>query len=74
MGARPDFATATEGWLSAGGPHHTVLTTPLGADEPTDLAEVFSTEQVLIDADTPRRGLADELRWSAAHHRLVQRL
>ena len=24
---RPDFATATEGWLTAGGPHHTVLTT-----------------------------------------------
>jgi L-arabinose isomerase len=71
---RPDFPTATEGWLTAGGPHHTVLTTQLGADELTDLAEVFSTELVLIDADTTRRSLAKELRWSAAYHRLAQRL
>ena len=71
---RPDFATATEGWLTAGGPHHTVLSTQLGADELTDLAEVFSTELVVIDADTTRRSLAKELRWSAAYHRLAQRL
>ncbi len=38
------------------------------------LAEVFSTELVLIDADTTRRSLAKELRWSAAYHRLAQRL
>ncbi|MGY1644055.1 L-arabinose isomerase [Geodermatophilus sp. SYSU D00703] len=71
---RPDFSTATEGWLTAGGPHHTVLSTALGADELTDLAEVFSTELVLIDADTTRRSLAKELRWSAAYHRLAQGL
>jgi L-arabinose isomerase len=35
---------------------------------------VFSTELVLIDADTTRRSLAKELRWSAAYHRLNQRL
>jgi L-arabinose isomerase len=71
---RPDFETATEGWLTAGGPHHTVLSTQLGAEELTDLAEVFQTELVLIDADTTRRSLAKELRWSAAYHRLNQRL
>jgi L-arabinose isomerase len=71
---RPDFATATEGWLTAGGPHHTVLTTALGAEELTDLAEVFGTELVLIDADTTRRSLLKELRWSAAYHRLAQRI
>jgi L-arabinose isomerase len=71
---RPDFATATEGWLTAGGPHHTVLSTQLGAEEVTDLAEVFGTELVVIDADTTRRSLAKELRWSAAYHRLAQGL
>ncbi len=71
---RPDFATATEGWLTAGGPHHTVLTTQLDAGALTDLAEVFSTELVLIDAGTTRLGLAKELRWSAAYHRLALRL
>ncbi|WP_369132232.1 L-arabinose isomerase [Modestobacter sp. I12A-02662] len=71
---RPDFETATEGWLTAGGPHHTVLSTQLGTEELTDLAEVFDTELVVIDADTTRRSLAKELRWSAAYHRLAQRL
>ena len=51
-----------------------MLTTQLGAEELTDLAEVFSTELVLIDADTTRRSLAKELRWSAAYHRLAQGL
>jgi L-arabinose isomerase len=71
---RPDFATSTEGWLTAGGPHHTVLTTQLTSAELTDLADVFRTELVVIDADTTRRGLAKELRWSAAYHRLAQGL
>jgi L-arabinose isomerase len=71
---RPDFATSTEGWLTAGGPHHTVLTTALGADHLTDLAEVFGVELVVIDACTTRRSLGRELRWSAAYHRLAQGL
>jgi L-arabinose isomerase len=71
---RPDFSTATEGWLTAGGPHHTVLSTQLGPEELADLAEVFSTELVLIDAETTRRSLAKELRWSAAYHRLARGL
>ena len=71
---RPSFEVATEGWLTAGGPHHTVLSTALGAEELTDLAEVFSTELVLIDAATTRRSLQKELRWSAAYHRLAQRI
>jgi L-arabinose isomerase len=71
---RPDFATSTEGWLTAGGPHHTVLSTALDADHLTDLAEIFGVELVVIDADTTRRSLAQELRWSAAYHRLATRL
>jgi L-arabinose isomerase len=51
-----------------------VLSTALSADELTDLAEVFSTELVLIDAATTRRSLQKELRWSAAYHRLAQRI
>ncbi len=68
---RPDFATSTEGWLTAGAPHHTVLSTQVTTDELTVLAEAFSTELVVIDAATTRRGLAQELRWSAAYHRLA---
>jgi L-arabinose isomerase len=71
---RPDFSTATESWLTAGGPHHTVLSTAVDADEVHIVAEHLGIELVHIDAGTTRRGLAKELRWSAAYHRLAQGL
>jgi L-arabinose isomerase len=71
---RPDFSTATEGWLTAGGPHHTVLSTAVDADEVHIVAEHLGIELVHIDAGTTRRGLTKELRWSAAYHRLAQGL
>lgn len=69
---RPDFRTSAEAWLAAGAPHHTVLTSALGAEELDDLAEMLSTELVLIDADTTIRQLTKELRWNQAYHRLAQ--
>ena len=71
---RPDSRTSTEGWLTAGGPHHTVLSTALTADDLDDLAQIFGVELVIIDATTTRRSLTRELRWSAAYHRLAQGL
>lgn len=70
----PDLRTSTESWLMAGGPHHTVLSTALSSEHLEDLAEMTGTELVLIDADTTVRGLAKELRWNAAYHRLAQGL
>ena len=58
----------------AGGPHHTVLSTALTAEHVDDLAEMTGTELVLVDADTTIRGLAKELKWNAAYHRLAQGL
>ena len=68
----PDLRTSTEAWLTAGGPHHTVLSTALTTEHLDDLAEMTGTELVLIDADTTVRGLAEELRWNQAYHRLAQ--
>ncbi|NYE36692.1 L-arabinose isomerase [Nocardioides cavernae] len=68
----PDLRTSTEAWLTAGGPHHTVLSTALGPEHLDDLAEITGTELVLVDADTTMRGLLKELRWNAAYHRLAQ--
>ena len=68
----PDLRTSTEAWLTAGGPHHTVLSTALSSEHLDDLAEMTGTELVLIDADTTMRGLRQELRWSQAYHRLAQ--
>lgn len=71
---RPDLRTSTESWLTAGGPHHTVLTSALGIEELDDLAEILRTELVVIDADTTPRAFRRELRWNQAYHRLAQSL
>ena len=48
----PDLRTSAESWLTAGGPHHTVLSTALTTEHLDDFAEMLRTELVLIDADT----------------------
>ena len=68
---QPTLTTSTECWLSAGGPHHTVLSTAVGTDHLTAFAEMTRTELVVIDADTRPRRFHDELRWNAAYHRLA---
>ncbi len=71
---RPDLRTSTESWLTAGGPHHTVYTSALGAEELGDLADMLGTELALIDAGTSTRRFTQELRWNQAYHRLAQSL
>lgn len=68
---KPDFATSTECWLAAGGPHHTVLSTALAAEHLNDFAEMAATELVSIAADTTAGQFAKELRWNNAYHRLA---
>ncbi|MFB6720947.1 L-arabinose isomerase [Kribbella sp. NPDC056345] len=69
---RPNLRTSAEAWLTAGGPHHTVLSTALGIDELADLAEMTHTELAVIDADTTTRRFTQELRWSQAYYRLAR--
>ncbi|MGV8976836.1 MAG: L-arabinose isomerase [Cellulomonas sp.] len=71
---QPDFATSAEAWLTAGGAHHTVLTTAVGVDAFEDFAEIAKTELLVIDHDTTRRGFRQEVRWNAAYYRLAQGL
>ncbi|WP_250006229.1 L-arabinose isomerase [Actinoplanes sp. M2I2] len=68
----PDFATSTEAWLTAGGPHHTVLSSAVGAEELADLAEMLSTELLVIDGATSIRQFAKEVRWNQAYYRLAR--
>ncbi|NBE99637.1 L-arabinose isomerase [Nonomuraea sp. KC401] len=69
---RPDLRTSTESWLTAGAPHHTVLSTAVGRDELTDLADMLGVELVVIDAGTTTERFAKELRWNQAYYRLAQ--
>jgi L-arabinose isomerase len=68
----PDLRTSTEAWLTAGGPHHTVLSTALDADHLWDLAEMTGTELALVDASTTVRRFTQELRWNQAYYRLAR--
>jgi L-arabinose isomerase len=70
----PDLRTATEAWLTAGGPHHTVLSTALTSEHLWDFAEMTRTELALIDSDTRIRRFIQELRWNQAYHRLASGL
>ncbi|WP_456049148.1 L-arabinose isomerase family protein, partial [Actinacidiphila rubida] len=67
----PDLRTSTEAWLTAGGPHHTVLSSALGVEELGDLADMLGTELLLIDQDTTIRQFTKEIRWNQAYHRLA---
>lgn len=71
---QPDLATSAECWLTAGGPHHTVLSTQVDRETLDQFAELTRTELAYIDADTTRRSFARELRWNAAYQRLSQPL
>ena len=71
---RPSLSTSTEAWLSAGGPHHTVLSSAVGVDTLVDYAAIVRTELLLIDADTTLRQFANEVRWNQAYHRLARGL
>jgi L-arabinose isomerase len=69
---RPDLRTSTESWLTAGGPHHTALTSSLTREHLTDLAEMIGAELLIIDADTTVGQFGKEMRWSQAYYRLAQ--
>jgi L-arabinose isomerase len=68
---RPDFSTATESWLMAGGSHHTVLSRAIGAEALADFAEMAGVEFLRIGADTTVEAFQKELHWNEAYYRLA---
>ncbi|MBB5800768.1 L-arabinose isomerase [Saccharothrix ecbatanensis] len=70
----PSLSTSAESWLTAGGPHHTVMTQAVGAEVLRDFANMVNTELVLIDKDTTTGSFSDRLRWNQAYFRLAQGL
>jgi len=71
---RPDFTTSATAWLTAGGAHHSVLSTAIGREVWEDFADIAEVELAVIDSDTTVRGFAQQLRWNAAYYRLAQGL
>jgi L-arabinose isomerase len=68
----PDLPTSAESWLTAGAPHHTVMSSAVGVEELYDLAEMLSTELLVIDENTTTRQFAREVRWNQAYYRLAR--
>jgi L-arabinose isomerase len=69
---RPDWGTSTEAWLTAGGPHHTVLSESVDTATLAGLADMLGVELPVIDADTTIRGFVREIRSNQAYYRLAQ--
>jgi len=63
---RPDLKTAAAAWIYAGGPHHTVLSQAVTAEQIEDFAEILGIELVTIDDQSRLRDIKNELRWNAA--------
>ncbi len=71
---RPSLAVSAECWLTAGGAHHTVMSTAAGVEAFEVFADIARVELLVIDEETTRRGFADQVKWNAAYHRLAQGL
>ena len=69
---QPSFRVSAEAWLTAGGPHHTVLSSAIGTEEISDFADMLRTELLVIDSQTRPRDFRNEIRWNQAYFRLAQ--
>ena len=70
----PSLSSSAESWLTAGGPHHTVLTQAVSSEILQDFAHALHTELLLIDEHTTTAAFADRIRWNQAYYRLAQGL
>ncbi|MEC3980374.1 L-arabinose isomerase [Amycolatopsis sp. H20-H5] len=68
----PSLTTSAESWITAGAPHHTVLSQAVGTETVRDFAHMLGVELLVIDHDTTTAAFADRLRWNQAYHRLAQ--
>ncbi len=66
----PNLQTAAEGWILAGGAHHTVMSYALTADNMRDFAELMGIEFIHIGAHTNINELKKELLWNDLAYKL----
>ena len=66
----PDFATATESWILAGGAHHTAFSFDVTTEQLEAFAEIAGVELVVIDRHTTLRALRQTLRLGEVYYGL----
>ena len=67
----PSMRMATEGWILAGGAHHTVFTYNVSSEQLSDWAEIAGIECVIIDKNTEFYSLRNELRFNEIYWKLA---
>ena len=68
---RPDFRRGCEGWILAGGAHHTAFSYGVTAGHLEDFAGMTGIEFIRLGADTHLAALRNELRWNDVAYRLL---
>lgn len=67
----PNFQTACEAWIYAGGAHHTVFSHAVTTDMIRDFAVVAGVEIAVIDRATNIDAFRDALRWNEAYYHMA---
>jgi L-arabinose isomerase len=70
----PNLKVAATAWISAGGAHHTALTTALTPEHLENFAAMASMEYLLIDSNTKLADFAKELRWNDLYYQQARGL
>jgi L-arabinose isomerase len=69
---RPNFKVAANGWILAGGAHHTGFSQSVTARHLEDFAEIAGLEFLVIDNDTNLAKLKNELKWNEVYYLLAR--
>jgi L-arabinose isomerase len=68
---RPDFATACESWIHAGGAHHTGFSYTVTREHLEDFATIAGIECVVIGDKTEAGAFREELRANEVYHHIA---
>jgi L-arabinose isomerase len=66
----PSFRISTEGWILAGGAHHTVFSYNVSCEQLSDWADFAGIECIIIDKNTELNSLRKELRYNEIYWKL----
>lgn len=69
---KPDFRTACQGWILAGGAHHTAYSQAVTTEMLEDFATIAGIELAVIDADTRPREFRAELRNAEVYYHFAK--
>jgi L-arabinose isomerase len=67
---RPDFKRGAQGWLEAGGGHHSAFCQAVTTEEWEDFGAMAGLEVIRLGADLDLRSLRNELRWNDVAYNL----